>query len=479
MSSMSRSVYLSRLRRAFLLRVHPDRFRTHSAQVRSRQSALVKALSDRMSQDDFVAWQQANDDSSNPFARKKEKKEYSYVLEKRDGSLVRTNIRLNATVDEILVSMAEALKKSGAASLPKPPLEVKVKNVRQRKAPTHTSVDPFTNVDHRYDIVSRRGRDLWKFLQHLNTDEIKDRKASRTDAQAAAQGVRSLFQFQAVDATSLGWSSASVAVLLNRLMGMHEEHSSRFYVDSFYPIRLVFTPDDFHDALDLYGGILRLNPGSTPIQWVDIFRLVTPDRLEEIRQRRNALVEMRKCVQGSLGVKLKKGYSCSSYEFYNFLERLLPSCYLTDEASIQESSLITEPPVAIVEASQACRRPVVTKEGSIRLGANMNEETVRQAVSRLASQAKQKSVRDKEEQQRCKDAVGQIQWELGLQKVYRTGVVSHSQFLDCLSRMLLLEDEKPKMRLKSLAGNSLGIASSGQFCHLSDDGSVVIPHDWR
>ena len=43
-------------------------------------------------------------------------------------------------------------------------------------------------------------------------------------------------------------------------------------------------------------------------------------------------------------------------------------------------------------------------------------------------------------------------------------------------------DEETDVRLllqRTLAGNSLGIAASGHFCHLGDDGSLVIPHDWR
>ena len=49
------SVYVSRLRRAFFLRVHPDRFRAHDAAVRQQQARLVQALNDRMSWSDFLS----------------------------------------------------------------------------------------------------------------------------------------------------------------------------------------------------------------------------------------------------------------------------------------------------------------------------------------------------------------------------------------------------------------------------------------
>mmetsp|Transcript_12712 Transcript_12712/g.24051 ORF Transcript_12712/g.24051 Transcript_12712/m.24051 type:complete len:81 (-) Transcript_12712:20-262(-) len=54
-SAATRSGYVSRLRRAFLLRVHPDRFRAQPASVRKDQATLVQALSDRMAESDFLA----------------------------------------------------------------------------------------------------------------------------------------------------------------------------------------------------------------------------------------------------------------------------------------------------------------------------------------------------------------------------------------------------------------------------------------
>ncbi len=55
-SATTRSGYVSRLRRAFLLRVHPDRFRAQSADVRKDQATLVQALSDRMAESDFLTF---------------------------------------------------------------------------------------------------------------------------------------------------------------------------------------------------------------------------------------------------------------------------------------------------------------------------------------------------------------------------------------------------------------------------------------
>ena len=65
-------------------------------------------------------------------------------------------------------------------------------------------------------------------------------------------------------------------------------------------------------------------------------------------------------------------------------------------------------------------------------------------------------------------------------KVYKAGIVriGHEEFQHCLQRIVDL-DSKEKSHLKmSLSGNALGVAGSGQFCHLGDEGAVVIPHDW-
>lgn len=476
MSSLSRSVYLSRLRRAFLLRVHPDRFRNQPDKVRGEQASLVKALTARFSDDDFVGWQHGR--TTPPSLQKKAS--YRYRLERRDGSFLSTKLELSESVGEILASMTLALEQSGVASLPKPPSEAEM-NRRMEHLRQHSVIDETLfgdTIDHRqFDVVSRQGRDLWYFLQNLSNDEVQRRRASRTDAQAAAGEVRRVYSFVAVDATPLGWSSASVATLLNKLLALHEEFANKLHVESFYPVRLVFTSDDFHTSLDLYSGVLRLNPALTPLQWLEKLQLVTEDKLEMIRNNAAALQAMTKIVQSSLGVKLRKGHSCSSQEYFYFVERLASGLIAPTEEETMASDLIIEPITAVVEASAACRRPKVTKDGAIRLGGSMVEDEVRLAVARLAGEARQQSIVSAQERERCKDAVHQVQWQLGLQRVYRTSTVNNRQFLDCLSRILMVGE---KQQLKGgLTGNSLGIASSGQFCHLADDGSVIIPFDWQ
>lgn len=543
MSSMPRSVYLARLRRAFLLRVHPDRFRNHSATVRNNQANLVKALADRMSQTDFLHWQQlgGRDANSNAVSSisslsfNNASQNLSYVVERRDGSLLRASLRLGDSVDTILASMAQVLKSSGAASLPTPPKEqLQPQPHVQTDFRQTSSAQNFYNqgqgVDPRFNVVSNRGRDFASFLSTLdaadadadadgnntnntnnnNDNSVEYRRACRMDAVAAALEARRVYQFQAIDATSLGWSSSSVAMLLRQLRALHEEHNDKFHVSSFYPVRLLFTPDDFHETLDVYAGTLRLQPASTPIQWLESLQLVTLEKVKEIQHKRKSVMDMTKLVQGALGLKVKKGFSCSSREYYHFLKSICPTVTdddtddkdTNDDDSMPANSLVLEPIVATVEGSEACRRPIVTKEGSIRLGAGMDSFTVVQAVTRLMGPARLQLAQQKVQLDREKDAVHQAKWQFGLQKVYRTGIVSHDEFVQCLVRILSTQQSvKSNSNSNSsehdnngsdsnasyvarevkrrLTGNSLGIAGSGHFCHLADDGSVVIPHDWR
>lgn len=318
-ASLSRSVYISRLRRAFLLKIHPDRFRNHSANTRSKQASLVKALTDRLSQPDFIEWQQQRNHTNNNYHHysfsSSYNNQYPYIVERKDGTYMKTSIELNESVEHILHSIKRTLQKSGIASSSLPVLPnddggggfaQPVTGAPQfAQQPNGYAGDTAFNnnrstswqqhnhpiIDHRYNVQSNHGRDLFHFLQTLSTEsmknEIQQRRLYRMDAQSAAMEVRRVYQFQSVDATTLGWSSESVAVLLNQLLAFYEEHSNKFNVSktkkkkqqtqnsssssssSFYPATLLFTNDDHRNVLDIYGGVLRLNPAMTPLQWLE------------------------------------------------------------------------------------------------------------------------------------------------------------------------------------------------------------------
>eukprot|EP00977_Amphora_coffeiformis_P008062 scaffold1803_cov92-Amphora_coffeaeformis.AAC.85 len=488
MASVStRANYISRLRRAFLLRVHPDLFRNHSDTIRHEQSKLVKLLFERMSESDFTAWQSykapratsLRKNMNNTKPESKQRGTLTYAIQRRDGTLLRHRLPLHQSVENLLRSMAEALKQSGAgASVPPFPKDGPHKSSQfmesMRNGAGQSTVE--SQVDESYNVYSNRGRSLRHFLDQLDPQEIAQRKASRLDAQAIASQVRRLYQFQAVDATSLGWSSASAAVLFQRLLALHAEHGHKLRVDSFHPLRLVFSNDDSIATVDHYGGILYISPSSTPLQWLSHLKLVTPEVLEEIRFRRNHVAQMQKELQSYWGLKWKKGYSCESIDFYNFLVCLTQS--LPTETPDREShALVTEQLVITVESPLVCRRPVTSRDGAIQLGADMDESQVRSAISRLRPVAAEKVADSQAERNRCSDLAQQATWLLGLSRLdYRaTGLLQPTDVRLSLSRLVQESD-----RFKhGLAGQHVGIVASGQFCHLGDDGSVKIPHDWH
>lgn len=462
-----------------------------------------------------------------------------YHLEKRDGSLLHQSLDLNSSVFEILESLAAALKLTGAASLPPPPplpqAESKndVGSANQHEwhwaaQSVNRSVKPNgpNNVDNRYDINSNRGRDLHAFLASITSSQIEERRASRLNASAAALVARRLFSFQSVDGIQLGWSSDSFAVLLHSLIRLHEEHHSRFYVKSFYPLRLVFSPDDdsfhfFHQknrfnssklqtrrSLDVYGGNLYLNPAATQLEWLESLQEVMDENLLLFRQHRKSMEDRVAYLHNELGIKIKKGHSCTSYHYHSFLERIvgplmthahnqlpglaasafdevdptkdLPSYKQphgsTDLVATSGLSPFTDTVRLVVESTAACRRPKVTAEGSIRIPSDVNSfGELSGIVSKLSSSAHERWLVEQQEQKQCREAIGQAKYELGLQKIYRFGtMVKHHQYLDAMSRLL---DQSSQLKGR-LSGQSLGIAGAGHFCHLSDDGSLVVPHNW-
>ena len=539
----ARSVYVSRLRRAFLLRVHPDRFSKSAAVTRRQQAALVQALENRLAEADFVQWQTSSSCSATAScitrtqpASPQQPQVFPFVLEKRDGTLLKASLQLggDANVDSILDSMASALRQSGAASLPVPPLPP-----QQQSSSSSTFADqelqrpnsndggpiPYSRgttstgstsktINHQYDVHSHAGRCLATFLQSpvAASNEIQTRRRHRTDAQAVAWQVRRLFQWQAVDATPLQWSSQSVAVLFRRLLDLHAEYSNHNtnnsnnnnskLRDSYYPLRLQFStrepwPDEPENAaLDVHAGILRLHPAHTTVQWLETLQTVTDESLTRVMDQRQRFQQHHNQVQQGLPVRLQKGFTCSSRQYHACLERwahelMTTTLSTTTTTSATSDSLFLpapEPVTVVVEDDSACRRRsagevVVTGGGGahIRVGCGLSAAEMQHAVHQWHSQVRTAALMQAEAASQSHAAVQAALWQLGLHKVYRTAtprIITHEQWASSLQRLLATAAAAEQWKTH-FSGNSLGFAAAGQFCHLADDGSLVIPHDWK
>eukprot|EP00934_Nitzschia_sp_Nitz4_P009280 Nitzschia sp. Nitz4//scaffold44_size153857//69347//70879//NITZ4_002722-RA/size153857-processed-gene-0.102-mRNA-1//-1//CDS//3329552160//9270//frame0 len=491
-SSLSRSVYVAQLRRAFLLRAHPDRFRNFDEDVRRGQATLLQALGDRFNSRDFQEYTSNFSPRGDSFgSMTKPKQSVPYVLEKQDGSLLQRTIQLNDSVENVLKHLVDALQLSGAASLPPPPPAPEGGSGRANAhgrsmhgrdphdmawAPDPSSYGSTSNINHQFDINTNRGRDLKAFLDNLLPEEVEMQRAARMEAMALATVARRLYSFQAIDGISaMEWSSDSFAFLLRSFIRLHEEYSAtHFTVQSFYPLRLVFCHDSMHSQVDTFGGVLYLHPAATQVQVLETLRDVTEERLQEFEVNRERATKNTSILQNDLGVRLTKGYSCSSYEYHSFLERcanqVLESTLTVkqeeeDGSSVQrvETGLALERIRVTVEAPETIRRAKLTREGHIRVDAGMNIPDLRLAILRFSEAARRRMEDERQAQQKCSEVIQEVQWALGLQR-----------FLSSLTRIMEHQAELRDL----LAGHSLEIAGEGQFCHIGDDGSVVVPHNW-
>lgn len=562
--SCSRASAVSRLRRAFLLRAHPDRFARFDNSVRRSQANLVQALSARLSSPDFAAYSRpdnassgggggdgsswrSNRGSGDGGGEGAYKGLYGFVLERKDGSLLRRTINLDDTVEQVLRSIADALLSSGASKssipdVPPPPRPSSNGGAAGGQgtssawawAPPSSSDATHSDIDHRFDVNTRLGRNLLHFLRSPSAAStlIDERRSRRLDAHSAALAVRRAYGFLSVDGTSIGWSSESLAACLGRLMDLKEEYGdTALRVDSFYPLRLVIgyedgysdVLDDFRDSLkrgdnrnlseeeeeitsrsvDLYAGTVTLGPSSTSLQWLKALRSVTAESIEIYKTNGERLRRYSRVVKDVLNVKVRRGLTCSPREYHDFMFRfaaaLDPDLAFenggSNEAGTASALAITSSGLSpdevthlTVESDATCRRGIVTSEGTVRVGVAMSAQAVVKSLSRLGERARNRAVVRAEAEGRCRDAINLTKAELGLTNVYRValGAVTADQAVECLHRLLgrvrgdrsdMLDEEGEEMRYR-LAGNSLGVTGTGRFCQLSDDGSFVIPIDF-
>lgn len=542
--------YVKALRRAFLLRIHPDRFRQHSNQIRKEQASLVQAIEEWISSPPVLAFCHGKQHiclNNHHYYHSPHQKEYSYHLQQNDGQLTRHILRLDAPVTQVLQGMAASLAELGV-NLPSFP-KIPVADARQRKDKTTSmhdvhgksfyKMDPFSSeasrdthasmyehmfrfvwsshnpfasaiIDEQFDIISRQGKDLTFFLQQLEPKDIMLRKQQRLAAVASALVVRRAYQFQAVDGTGIGWSSVSVTKCFHSLTKLFDEHSHRFHVTSFYPLRLELSKDERQSKLCVHGAKLYINPLDTPLQWLNTFMLATPETLHEVKCCRDNLTSYIKSVQtGAFGgyVKMKRGHSCSSAEYHACMKRLAShyhadhqpivsaTTFLPDNQPLLELDLCRDFSIqVIVESSQSPRmRGAITHEGHIRVSSNMEAGEIVHIVAKLAQKARQAMVVESQLTRECDELVKQLILLWNLDNIHIK--VSHSpitttQALSCLRR---LRDEatfadsrksSPLVRQvfdwrQQLEGHSISISSSGQFCHVGDDGSIIIPWDYR
>lgn len=431
-----------------------------------------------------------------------------FVLEQKNGVLLHQHINLTQSVYDVLTSLVDALHKAGAPRIAPPPPAPDVQPTNPIDSlhasgsypfdPVHwtntssaTAATPSQSGSGRYGIHSRLGRDLGRFLSSLDPTSITKRRSFRMDVTAVALEVRTRYRFAAVDGKGLGWSSSSFAVLLQSLVDLHGRHAKTFHVGSFYPLRLVFSSEDYNfavqNALDVHDGVLYLNPASTPLQWLDVLSTVTPAKVDEHKRLNQELQQNIQRIQSALDVRINKGHSCTAQEYHELASRLSQFCGVdpdepNDERTAQNNNkaqhaLTLSRVYLTVESPFVSRRATITKAGHIQIGASMSNESIVKAVKNLTAQARDNVERFQNTKESYQTVVQQTKTDFGLRGISYSKAVSVDEVRDALLR---LQQYEPREDLhRTLTGNSLGIVGSGQFCHVGDDGSLVIPCDWK
>ena len=393
---------------------------------------------------------------------------------------MKSSLKLNASPQNILKAMSLSI------NFPPPPennLDAKEDNSDLKYGVRSNQVDNLISNFGNYGNTRTASRtirhNLMHFLREINLDDINTRKLNRINASAAALVARRAFQFSAIDGTGLGWSSASLAILLSKLTDLHDEHKSKLQTKSFYPFRLMFSGDEFHKKIDLYSGVILLNPAATPLQWLNTLQAITIENVRELKRNIHALKQNLSTVETFLNIKIKKGYSCEPEDYHNFLKQTaLMSLDIVKVRGADNASLtpLTNNTCLVIESDQACRRAKLRIDGNIEAGVGMNIDLIHRSISKFSAQSNHCKQIESKYKEDCRHLMQRVIYEFGLQNIEKVGsLVSYEHLSYCLSQLLCrVDNEKEELR-SLIRGQTLGIAGRGQPCHLGDDGSIVIP----
>ncbi|EJK69369.1 hypothetical protein THAOC_09388 [Thalassiosira oceanica] len=472
--------YINRLRRAFLLRVHPDRFRSSAEPgFLEEQAKFVSSLGSRLEEEDLRLYGERPWGGGSP-PRQYGRHSFSIaaIAATKDGSAQRRcSLDLDLAAYALLRDVSSLIKFAPPPEpeRPKAPPSDRsasdcvgdfVRSHTQHQSPTHRSQDSRGSLN----------RNLLHFLRTLPPDEITRRKMSRIDAHSAATAVRQSFGFASCDGTGLGWSSSSLAVCLLRLVETGEEHSASLR-DSFYPFRLVLSAAD--ERIDLYGGDVVLNPSSTPLQWLKTLGKVSDESVRLLKRNREALRANQAVLEDALGSKVVKGLTCTAREFHSVVFRLAAEAISSSRTVGDDDSSLAQTGRSriVVESSRACRRMRLRSSGDIEVGAgDTNLSALHAGLARLRTRSVEATRAEEERRIRCMNSARRVMEAYAVQKVRRSGrVVTHGQMQDCLET-LLRRDDRADLR-DFLAGHALVITTGGKLCHVADDGAIVVPVD--
>lgn len=267
-----------------------------------------------------------------------------------------------------------------------------------------------------------------------------------------------------------------MAICLQRLTALHDEHHNKLRTTSFYPFRLILSSDEFQRKVDLWAGEIRLNPSATSMQWLSILENVTDRSVQTLKTNQQMLKKNLAIVEEMLQLRVVKGHTSDAEDYFECIRRLArQSEDRITETEVDSLAILSNKSSLVIESDQACRRGNLRKNGSFEVSTSMSIDTIRSTISRYANKSNEILNAEDIKKKESSLMIRQVTNEFGV-KVNKPSIVSYDQLLQCLAMLLEKDDpEKDDLR-RLLAGHSIGI-STGLKLHLSDDGTIMIP--WR
>lgn len=457
--------------------MHPDRFRSQPTHVIKQQSHLIQLLSDRLAEPDFlryitptVSLDQLNDTQLS----EKYGQQIEFSFETKTNGVVKTSIALDGNPTDILQCMAELCN---FPSPPSPPPQLSTDGRQSQSEP-----DFFQFL--RYGALRPKKRAqnnyLLQFLQADGlVDDIKERQLNRIDATAAAYVARQLYKFKSIDGTRLGWSSKSMAICLQRLAALHDEHMDKFQTKSFYPFRLIISSDEFQRKVDLFSGDIRLNPASTSVQWLSILQNVTSKCVETLKTNQQILKANLSIVEDDImQLRVVKGHTCDAEDYFECIRRLARQSEekrgALEDANESRPTILSSKATLVIESDQTCRIGTLRKDGNFVVPTSMSINGIRRTISKYANRSNEILNAESRMKKQCDLLVQKTMNEFEVQKVNKSNIVSNDQMIQCLN-VLLAKGNSEKDALRELLGGHIIGVSKGGKTHLADDGSIIIP----
>jgi len=267
-----------------------------------------------------------------------------------------------------------------------------------------------------------------------------------------------------------------MAICLQRLTALHDEHHNKLRTKSFYPFRLILSSDEFQRKVDLWAGEIRLNPSATSMQWLSILENVTDRSVQTLKTNQQMLKKNLAIVEEMLQLRVVKGHTSDAEDYFECIRRLARrSEERITETEVDSLAILSNKSSLVIESDQACRRGNLRKNGSFEVSTSMSIDTIRSTISRYANKSNEILNAEYRKKKESSLMIRQVTDEFGV-KVNKPSIVSYDQLLQCLAMLLEKDDpEKDELR-RLLAGHSIGI-STGLKLHLGDDGTIMIP--WR